>query len=323
MKGDKYAIVVGDASVDILVNFPIFHDKERKNVEFTTPKVVGGGTAANTAVALSKLGIKTNFIGTIGNDTYGKLIIEEFNDNKINTENLIVDNEVNTVGVFAFIDEYGERYLWGWPRTKQNYKKIDFGKINLDHVKNSSWLHASGMSFVDNKSASKSIIRLFKIANELGIPTSFDLNLRVDNGIIDLEYKKIIEEVLEYTDYIFGSADEEYRYLGQSEDWHENILSYLQKGKTIIVRQGKGSTLAFYKDESITCPTFEIEVEDTVGAGDNFNAGFIYSRINELDLFETLKIANAVAAYSVSKEGARNTPNNEQLEEFIRRNNNE
>ena len=137
MKGDKYAIVVGDASVDILVNFPIFHDKERKNVEFTTPKVVGGGTAANTAVALSKLGIKTNFIGTIGNDTYGKLIIEEFNDNKINTENLIVDNEVNTVGVFAFIDEYGERYLWGWPRTKQNYKKIDFGKINLDHVKNS------------------------------------------------------------------------------------------------------------------------------------------------------------------------------------------
>ena len=179
---NKKVLIVGDTGVDIIVHYPKFLNKERTNVEYKTPVLVGGGTAANTAVSLQKLDINTSFLGTIGDDQYGKYVVSDFIKEGIDIDNLIIDEKVNTVGVFAFIDEFGERYLWGWPRTEQGYKKLDLEKINYDNILNSSWIHSSGMIMVDDTSSRYGIIEIFKKAYEAGITTSFDLNLRVNNG---------------------------------------------------------------------------------------------------------------------------------------------
>jgi fructokinase len=314
---DYNVVVVGDAGVDIIVHFPKFLNEDRTNVEYKTPFLIGGGTAANTAVSLARLGISTSFIGTIGDDQYGKHVIEDFQHEKINTKNVIVDKDVNTVGVFAFIDEYGERYLWGWPRTEQSFKKLDKNKIDFDMIKRADWIHSSGMAIVDEGSSRDTIIDIFKFAYEAGVTTSFDLNLRVNNGLLDDDYKKAVLEIINHCHYVLGSGDEEFFYLNPKSQWEESAKSFVTESRTIIARMGSKGSVAFTSRETIVEKAYKLNVVDTVGAGDVFNGGFIAAKLCSHDLGESIRIANATAGYTVEMEGARSSPNREQLERFI------
>lgn len=106
-------MVVGDATVDIIVPYPKFLNKERTLVEYPEPSIQGGGTSANTAVALARLGVETGFVGSVGEDQYGRYVKNDLSKEGVDISGLIIEPELNTVGVFAFIDENGERYLWG------------------------------------------------------------------------------------------------------------------------------------------------------------------------------------------------------------------
>lgn len=310
-------LVVGDANVDIIVPYPRFLNDKRTLVEYPTPELQGGGTSANTAVALARLGVSVNFLGTIGEDQYGRYIIKDFLKEGVDISQLIIVPELNTVGVFAFIDETGERYLWGWPREQQSFKVLEEEKVDFDRLKDMAWVHSSGMSLVYDTSARSTIIRLFQKAYEEGIPTSFDLNLRVDQGQLETEYKKAILEILEYTNYVLGSGTDEFYYLGEIGNWKENARSLVKKDRTVIIRNGRNGSLAISETEEVNAPAFPVQVEDTVGAGDVYNAGFIMARLQGKSLEECLKIGNAVSGYTVERKGARSCPDVRALEEFI------
>ncbi len=311
-------IVVGDANVDIIVPYPKFLDQEKTLVEYPTPVMQGGGTSANTAVALARLGIPTSFIGSIGDDQYGRYIKKDFQDEGIDISDLIIEPALNTVGVFAFIDENGERYLWGWPREKQAFKVIDEEKISFKKIREAAWVHSSGMALVYDTSARKTILKIFKEACEAGVPTSFDLNLRVDSGKLDPEYKKAIIKIIKYTTYLLGSGTEEFAYLGEEKDWKKNALRFVTEERTVIIRNGKEGSLGISKEEEQSARAFSVKVEDTVGAGDVYNAGFIAARLQNKALKDCLATGNAVSGYTVTKKGARGCPNRMELNEFLR-----
>lgn len=312
--------VVGDANVDIIVPYPRFLNEERTLVDYPNPELVGGGTSANTAVALAKLGLPVSFLGTIGDDQYGKYIQKDFKEQGVNTADLIVDPKLNTVGVFAFIDENGERYLWGWPRVDQAFKVLERDKVPFEKIEAADWVHSSGMSLVYDTSARTEIIEIFKKAYEAGVPTSFDLNLRVDDGQLDAEYEKAVREVIRYTTYLLGSGNDEFKYLGEGRDWRENAKALVSDERVVIVRNGKEGSYGFSKEGEEYVPAFSVKVEDTVGAGDVYNAGFISGRLAGMNLRECLIRGNAVSGYTVMRKGARNSPNTEELEAFLAEN---
>lgn len=312
-------MVVGDAGVDLLVPFPKFIDEKRTNVEYPVPSLQGGGTAANTAVALQKLGVTTDFVGTVGDDQYGHYVSQDFQNEGVGTDGLIVDPELNTVCVFAFIDETGERYLWGWPRVKQAFKEIDLNKVDMNAVRRAAWVHSSGMSLVDNTSSRHAILQILKEAYEAGVPTSFDLNLRVNAGILDEEYKQAVLEAAKYSTYLLGSGDEEFYYLGSNADWRDSAKAFATRERTVIARMGKDGSMAITPEETISELPFPVEVVDKVGAGDVFNAGFIAARLGGLPLRQCLIWGNAVSSYKVNRKGARSTPDAAELEQFFKR----
>lgn len=313
----RKVLVVGDANVDIIVPFPKITNSEKNYAEFTNPVMQGGGTAGNTAVALARLGVQTAFVGTVGDDNYGRFVAEDFLREGIDTNNLLIDPELNTVGVFAFIDSEGERYLWGWPREKQAFKEICLGKISTDLWNDIHWIHSSGMALVHDSSARSAILSLFQEGRKRGINTSFDLNLRVDNGILDDDYRQSVMAVLNYTDYVLGSAEEEYAYLGESS-WEINVRQLVTKNRTCIVRKGSHGSMAFTADGQVEAPAYCVDVVDTVGAGDTYNAGFIKGILEEKSVKESLFLGNAVAGYTVSKTGARSCPNEQELNVFMK-----
>jgi len=263
------------------------------------------------------LGIDTSFVGTIGDDQYGKYIIEDLQNEKINIDNLIIDELVNTVGVFAFIDEYGERYLWGWPRTKQGFKKLDLQKVDMNKIKDADWVHSSGMAVVAESSARDSIIKIFEIAYKSGITTSFDLNLRVNNDTLDRSYKNTILEIMKYSNYVLGSGQEEFYYLQPEKNWVDSAKFFASDERTIIARMGSEGSMAITPAQCIEMKGYKVDVCDTVGAGDVYNGGFIAARLSDLNLRDSIQLGNAVAGYTVSKEGARNSPKRKELEDFL------
>lgn len=315
-KGKK-VVVVGDAGVDIIVRFPRFLNEERTNVEYETPFLIGGGTSANTAVALARLGITPCFIGTIGDDQYGRYVVEDFKREGVNLEHLIIDPEVNTVGVFAFIDERGERYLWGWPRTKQSFRKLDLNRIDFELIKSADWVHSSGMAIVAESSARKTITEILKFAYRSGVTTSFDLNLRVNNGQLDKAYKNAVCEIMDSCNYVLGSGAEEFYYLNPQADWRESVRSLVTPNRTVIARMGSGGSMACAADEEVVAEAYQVEVVDLVGAGDIYNAGYIAAKLCGWGLKESIGLGNAVAGYSVAKESARSSPGMEELAFFL------
>lgn len=313
----RNVIVVGDANVDIIVPYPKFLNEERTLVDYPTPEMQGGGTSANTAVALARLGNRTSFIGSIGDDQYGRYIQKDFQKEGVDISDMIIEPELNTIGVFAFIDENGERYLWGWPREEQAFKVIDRNKIPFDKIRSADWVHSSGMAIVHDTSARSTIIEVFKEAYNAGVPTSFDLNLRVDNGVLEPEYEKAVREMIKYTTCLLGSGTDEFAYLGESTDWVKNAKSFVTDKRTVIVRNGSEGSIGYSVNEEKKADAFHVEVEDTVGAGDVYNAGFITASLMGKSLEECLVMGNAVSGYTVERKGARSCPTTEELNRFL------
>lgn len=310
-------VVIGDANVDIIVPYPRFLNADRTRVQYPQPQIVGGGTCANTAVALSRLGCQVLFAGTVGDDAYGHFTRKDLADEGVDISGLTTDKTLNTVGVFAFIDEQGERYLWGWPRDHQSFKEMDWEKLPLQKIGEASWIHSSGMPLTYPGGSRDCITRLFAWAHTRGIPTSLDLNLRVDNGVLDADFAQALHTILPSVDYLLGSGPEEFAYLGQ-DSWMDNARHLASNGRVVVARDGRHGSFGFREQElEVSASTFKVQVVDTVGAGDTYNAGFISAVLSGKPLAEAMEQGNAVSAYEVSRKGARNSPNKQELKDFL------
>ena len=315
MGSNKRVLIVGDANVDLIVRYP--KHLADGGVEYHLPLMSGGGTAANTAHALSKLGITVDFMGTIGDDQYGRYVLDEFIAAGIGIEPLIIDETLNTVCVFAFVDDSGERYPWAWPRERQSFRELDPERILWKSVEQADWIHSSGMIMPYDTSARKSVLEIFKRARQLGKTTSFDLNLRIENGKLDEGYKLAVLELFEYCDYILGSGKEELYYLNPMTDWRDSAKSFVRKNRTVIARMGADGSLALFDEGSLEEASFPVTVKDTIGAGDVYNAGFITARLLGKDLHESIIWGNGVSGYKVMFSGSRETPDFSELVRFI------
>lgn len=312
-------IVIGDACVDVTVSLQsvMTCGDDEYGSERLKPILTGGGTSANTAVALSKLGIPTAFMGTVGDDYGGRFMMKEFAQNGINTDFTIMDKS-NTIFVFAFIDPTGERTLWGFPREDCSYASLDLEKIDLEKVRTASWVHSSGMAYMAEGSIRRNLPLIFKAAYEAGVPTSFDLNTRVgDPDKLEPEIRRAVEETLPYVKYLLGSAKDEFYSFCPREDWRDSVRHFAAGGRRVIARMGgEGAFLVSDGREELQKP-YEVAVKNTTGAGDAFNAGFIAGMLQGLSLSEAVLQGSAVAGYKVAGNSSRHTPNPEQLKEFM------
>ncbi len=307
---------MGDTAVDLIIFSP--EVKNGVKIMSHTPCIHPGGSGANTAVALARLGIPTHFIGTVGEDQFGRIVQQNFIDEKVGIEQLFIESQLNTVCVFAFVDNDGERFLWGWPRVHQSYQVIDFHKINLDLVKKAGWLHTTGILLAYKSMGRETTRKVLEWANRKGVVTSFDLNLRVGESgeVLEGEFYDVVMDAVSNSRYILGS-DQEISLLDPSLDWERATRKLADMDKVVVVRRGKEGSILVTKEQKIVSPAFQTKVVDTIGAGDIFDAGFIAAILNGHDFAVAMQWGNAVAAYAISREGARTSPTLAQMKDFI------
>ncbi len=251
-----------------------------------------GGSAANTIVGLARLGFRTGFIGKVARDREGTLLLRDFEREGVDVSGIIISKEGSSGIVLGFVDRRGERALYVNPGVNDT---ISFDEIDVEYARSSKVLHLT--SFVGDKSfeAQRKLVEV--ISNEVIV--SFDPgSLYARKGL------EALRPILRKASIVLLSEAELKSLTEGGLD--EGSMALIDEGARIIaVKLGERGCYVTNGEEAYLVEPYRVEVVDTTGAGDAFNAGFLCGFINGMGLYECGRLGNFVASRCITKVGAR------------------
>jgi ribokinase len=252
-----------------------------------------GGSAANTVVGLARLGCKVGFIGKVANDREGKMLMEDFRREGVNTKGIIRADAGRSGTVMGFVDERGERALYVDPGVNDT---ISFKEIDMGYACQAKFIHLTSfvgkMSFETQKRLVENLPEDVKVSLDPG-------ELYARKGI------KALNPILKRT-VVFMPNSRELTLLTGIEDHVKGAEKMLELGvKIVAVKLGGKGCYVTDRRESHHVEAFKVQIVDTTGAGDAFCAGFLYGLLNNKSLKECAKLGNFVASRCIMKMGAR------------------
>jgi len=281
-----------------------------------------GGSAANTIVGLSRLGLNTGFIGKVATDTEGSLLHNNLQNENVNTNGVIISDRGRSGTVNGYVDGEGQRALYVDPGIND---QITYNDVDLGYINNSKLLHLT--SFV-GKYSDKSINTQKTILNEIDdeIIVSFDPGrLYTERGIKFLEKFLIrtnillineaeLKQLITGKNYIPNPNEEQKR----NEIYEDSNMIHQEFGVDIlVVKMGNQGSYVTNGNESYFTKAFNVKCVDSTGAGDAFNAGFLHGYINGDNISKSNIKGNFVASHSVKEHGATDgLPDITQLEDL-------
>jgi len=298
--------VLGDANVDMILNL------SNKN-QLGDPQLFSGGSTANVASGLSRLNVPVSFFGSLGNDMYGKFVINDMQSDGIDTSNVQLLDDYSTAMVIGVVEENSDRHFFIWPPENGAHNQFEINDDMIENLLDSEWLHVSGIG-LRFRPLQETMLEAMKNFRENNKTVSFDLNLRTELWGLKKEFKEVVLKAISYSSYIFGNLHEELLVLFKGG--LSSLHNHFEDDQKIICRNGKQGAIGIAKSKQIFSQAFPVAPIDSVGAGDAFNTGFIFSALVG-DTFESsLEKGNLHAAYKLLGHGARHLPNNEQLRKF-------
>ena len=286
-------ISLGDIAMDVIISVPKFPQRGG-DVHSESMDEIIGGCATNTAVTLHKFNHNVGLIGAIGDDHYGNIILEYLKKEGLETSHIQIVSDDRTTTCFIILDEERERTFITFGGAQYH---LSLDNIDETFIANAKCLYISGYILLGSPSRETAIYAA-KIAKENGVKVFFDPALHPAS--LGMNF---VLPVLEQTDVLLLNSIELEKIITPSRKSIEDLFEI--GPKLIVVKRGKKGCRIFSPREQIEVGGFEVEVIDTTGAGDGFNAGFIHSILEGWDIEKSAIFANAVGALTVAVLGAR------------------
>lgn len=289
---NKNILVVGELNIDIILNhihgFPVMGQEILADkMEMTI-----GSSSAIFACNIATLGINTTFCGMLGNDFFGKFILDELRKKKVDTTYIKEDSEYKT-GATVVLNYFQDRANVTYGGAMQRFSRIH---IPLEKLSSFGHLHLS--SYFLQKELRSDIPELFKSAKQEGLTTSLDIQWDPENKW-EFDYKAC----LPFVDIFLPNESEILLLTGKTklEEAFETIGRYSNK---IIVKRGTAGAVSYEKGKlNYAAPFLHKHFIDAIGAGDSFNAGFISKYLVGSSIEECLKFANLAGAVNTTASG--------------------
>jgi len=272
-----------------------------------------GGAPANTTVGIARLGYPAGFITKVGDDEFGYFLVDVLKKNNVDTSQVKYSKEARTALAFVSIDEHGERSFefYRHPAADQLLRPEE---ISEDYIKRGKMLHFGSVGLAVEPSRSAHL-QAIKYAKKHGLYISFDPNIRENLWPDPTIMKDVILDFVKYADIFLPSEEEVITLFGSIDNCVQTLTKY--GVKIIVIKQGARGATAFVERKKIYQPSYKTGVESTVGAGDAFNAGFLYSLLKGFSIEEALDNGAACAARVITKKGAMSAlPTYEELLSF-------
>ncbi|MFC5401533.1 carbohydrate kinase family protein [Cohnella soli] len=299
------AIVIGDANIDLVVAGCEKIPEPGQEVFVPSMTLHVGGGAALFSLALAKLGLKVAFNGVLGEDGFGQYVRDQFAHYGIDTRYIRTSNH-NRTGISIAINPEKDRSFITYAGTNSELSLLE---LDMNSVALARHVHLTGYRGRENHADYVGIARKLK---SLGLTTSLDVGWD-DTG----EWYEGIFELMKEVDVFFMNEVEAANYTGHATA-EECLRELTRHSRHIVLKLGPKGAVAAVNGVTVYRSSFNVSVKDTTGAGDSFNAGYIYGFLSGATPEQCLLYANACGAMSVSQLGGNTgTPNSSDLERFV------
>ena len=287
-------VTLGDINVDIIAFIPRYPspggDGLAERVE-----VHSGGSAANTATVLANFGVDVGIIGRVGRDAFAEQALVHLAEAGVDLSCIQRDDEFITGLMFIPVTPNGERTMFGYRGANP---RLESALLDESYIVQTDVFHLSGYALLaePQRSAARQAVEM---AHQAGVSISLDVGLEAAARTTEE-----VKALLPLVDLIFPNQAEA-EHLTGSSDMKEAVKALLEYGiETVALKLGERGCVVGSGGELFSVPTFAVEVQDTTGAGDSFDAGFILGWLWGLGPRESAILANALGALAASAVGA-------------------
>ncbi|GAB3063713.1 sugar kinase [Virgibacillus ainsalahensis] len=293
----KDIITIGDA----LIAFNPVNTGPMRFSELFAKRV--GGAELNVAIGCSRLGLTTGWLSRLGNDEFGKHILNFARGEGVDVSQVQLVDGYPTSLTFKEIKENGNVNTFYY-REKSPILSMTPESLDEEYLRKAKILHITGIFPAINPENNLPIIKQsIKLAKKHGVKVSFDPNIRLKLWSQE-EAKRTLSEILPDVDILLAGDEEMDIILGIKEP---NAIIEACKSldiSYIAIKMGAKGSLGYHNGKVIEIPAVNVDkVVDTIGAGDGFNAGVLYGIVNDWPLDKTLNFANRIGSMVVGVKG--------------------
>ena len=249
-----------------------------------------GSSSAIFACGAARLGLKVAFIGVCGGDVFGRFMLDKMQKRDVDIKNVIQISGGST-GLSVILNQGSDRAILTYPGLITALRVED---ITDNLLRQTRHIHIA--SYFIQTALQSGLPNLFRRARALGLTTSLDTNYDPSEKWVGFD------ELLSVTNVFLPNEKEAVSLSGEANvDLAASKLG--SNVETLSVKLGVAGALGARKGQVIRVPSIPVNVIDTVGAGDSFDAGFLYGYLYDWELERALKLACACGALSTQKVG--------------------
>ncbi len=285
-------LVIGDCNPDIVLSgreLDVRFGQAERIVD--DAELLVGGSGAIAACGAARLGLRTAFAGVVGDDAFGRFMVDSLAERGVDTRGVVIDPDRPT-GLSVILSRGEDRAILTSLGTIADLRgaAVDIGLVaSARHVHVSSYFLQNGLR--------PDLPELFEAAHREGATTSVDPNWdpaeEWDGGLLGL---------LPSVDVFFPNSAEA-RAIAGVDDIDVAASALAEHGCVVAVKFGQGGGLAIEGDEAVRSEAIPAEVVDTTGAGDSFDAGFLAGRLAGSPLERCLALGVACGSLSTRAGG--------------------
>ena len=288
------AVCVGVITIDTIALVEKYPGEDERVLAEEITRA-GGGPAAVAAVALSRLGVKSAIVGTIGDDVDGKEVLRIFAQEGVDTSGISIGTTPTAGSVIVASKEHSARAI----STRQPVTQAAMNDAAKKLIATAQWVHVDhvGIKRLDEAGISRGN----------GPQISFDAGYGVetfDPIVVDLFVPTDRQMALRYPGVDLAVALEN---------------DSMKAGNTVVATQGSAGSAGFSPETGlVSAPGFKVDVTSTLGAGDVFHGALVAQLIQGHPLQEAMRRANAVAALSCrGLDGQSKIPTTTELDAYL------
>ena len=266
-----------------------------------TFKKAAGGAPANVAAACSRLGLKSGFIGKVGDDGFGRFLRSTLEREGVDVSRVYLEKGGRTTLAFVSVDADGER-RFQFHRGADALLRSE--EIDTKYIRGSRAFHFGSISLI-SEPARKATLKAVRAARNNGLKVTYDPNLRLNLWGSTKEARKWIGVGLETAEVVKLNEEElEFMFGPGIEQGAEKVLETADRVFVTLGERG-----CYYTDENSRgySGSYRVKVVDTTGAGDGFMGGVIYGTLKGWDTERTASFSNAAGALTIRGVGVMNS----------------
>ena len=286
-------LVAGEINPDLILTGDVTPEFGQVEKMVDTAALTIGSSSAIFACGAARLGLRVAFIGVCGDDVFGRFMLDEISKRNVDVSNVIVRPNGQT-GLSVILNNQSDRAILTHSGLIAELGATD---IPDNLLRQSRHLHVASY-FLQTK-LQPDLPVLFRRAHSLGLTTSLDTNYDPSEKWVGFD------ELLSVTD-VFLPNQTEALSITKSPNVESASKKLATKVKLVAVKLGAEGALACSHADVYKSTSILVNVVDTVGAGDSFDAGFMVGYLNNWELEKTLRLACVCGALSTQRAGGTN-----------------